>query len=357
MKIGWNLGNSLDSIDPSKSDTEVEAAWGNPKVTPALIQAVADAGFGVVRIPVTWIGRFGPAPDYTIRPAFIQRVEEVVNYVLDRGLYAIINLHHDGAEGVSGQWISLVNASGQVDAAHDAKVIEQLEKMWTQIAKHFEPYGERLIFESMNEIKVGYGQPLQAYLDQVNALNRAFVSTVRATGGNNATRCLVVPGYNTNIEHTLAGFVAPQDTSPGRLILSVHYYDPWSYAGAATTHTWGAGAPGADNWGQEDWVRSVVGKLKTTYVDKGLPVIWGEYGAVHQAGYEQYNRYYVEYVTKAVHDAGMVPIYWDNGSTGSGEEAFGLFNRANNTVLHPPILEAMMRAVTSNYALDDVQKP
>lgn len=357
MKIGWNLGNSLDSVAASQSDTSVETAWGNPAVTPALIEAVADAGFGVVRIPVSWIGRFGDAPEYTIRPAFFERVEEVVGYVLDRGLYAIINLHHDGAEGVEGQWISLVDGSGQVDTAHDAQVLAQFQALWAQIADRFEPYGERLIFESMNEIKVGYGAPLPAYLEQVNALNQAFVTTVRARGGSNTTRCLVVPGYNTNIDHTLAGFVAPSDTSPGKLILSAHFYDPWSYAGAGTTHTWGTGGPDIDDWGQEDWVRSVVGQLEATYIDRGLPVIWGEYGAVHQADYEAYRRYYIEYVTKATHDAGIVPIYWDNGSPGSGEEAFGLFDRSNNAVLHPPILEAMMRAVNSSYSLADVERP
>lgn len=357
MKIGWNLGNSLDSVDATKSDSEVETAWGNPKITRELIQAVAKAGFGVVRIPVTWVGRFGAAPDYVIHPAFFARVEEVVHYVLDQGLYAIINLHHDGGEGISGQWLTLVNSAKQVDPALNAAVLAQLKKMWAQIAKRFEGYGEHLIFESMNEIKVGYDPPLPAYYDQVNALNAAFVDTVRATGGNNATRCLVVPGYNTNIEYTVAGFVLPQDTSPGRLILSAHYYDPWSYAGAGMTHTWGAGAPGADDWGQEDWVRSAVGKLKTTYIDEGVPVIWGEYGAVRQAGYETYNRYYMEYVTKAVHDAGIAPIFWDNGSLGSGEEAFGLFNRKTNAVAQPEILAAMMRAVTADYTLADVAKP
>lgn len=357
MKIGWNLGNSLDSADASKPDTTVETAWGNPPVTPALIDAVAKAGFGVVRIPVTWIGRFGPAPDYTISPTYVARVAEVVDYVLDAGLYAIINLHHDGAQGLAGEWISLVNASGQVDPAHDARVIAQFEKIWAQVADRFKNYGERLIFESMNEIKVGYDAPLPAYLEQVNRLNAAFVSTVRATGGNNPSRCLVVPGYNTNIDHTLAGFVAPPDPSPGKLILSAHFYDPWSYAGAGMTHAWGAGAPGVDTWGQEDWVRSVVMKLKAAYIDKGLPVIWGEYGAVNQTGYENYRRYYMEYVTKATHDAGIVPIYWDNGFDGSGEEAFGLMDRASNGVLHPDVLEAMMRAVTSSYELADIEKP
>ena len=209
----------------------------------------------------------------------------------------------------------------------------------------------------MNEIKVGSDAPLPAYYDEINALNQAFVDTVRPTGGYNVNRCLVVPGYNTNIDYTVAGFVKPNDDAPGKLILSDHYYDPWSFAGEASTHTWGAGSPGVDNWGQEDHVRGQVQKLKTKFIDQGLPMIWGEYGAVKQAGYESYQRYYTEYVTKAVHDAGIVPFLWDNGSKGSGAEAFGLFDRANNGVQNPALLEAMLRAVTSTYTLADVQKP
>lgn len=357
MKIGWNLGNSLDSVDASRSDSEVETAWGNPVVTPALIKAVAEAGFGVVRIPVTWIGRFGAAPDYNISATFMARVEEVVNYVLDEGMYAIINLHHDGAEGVSGQWISLVDNSGQVNASHTAQVLAQFKKMWAQIADRFQSYNDHLIYESMNEIKVGYGTPLQSYYEQVNALNKAFVDTVRAGGGNNPKRCLVVPGYNTNIDYTVAGFVAPADTSSGKLILSAHFYDPYTFAIEGSTHAWGAGNAGIDNWGQEDWVRSQVAKLKSNYIDKGLPMIWGEYGAVNQPGYENYRRYYIEYVTKATRDAGIVPIYWDNGSMGSGKDGFGLFNRSSCAVQYPTILQAMMRAVTSSYTLAEVAKP
>jgi endoglucanase len=357
MKLGWNLGNSLDSNAPAQSDTAVETAWGNPTVTPELFAAVAAAGFGAVRIPVTWIGRFGPAPDYVLSPTFLARVEQVVNYALDQDLYVIINVHHDGAENVEGEWISLVDEAGQVNAAHTEAVLVQFRKIWTQIAGHFGSFGDRLIFEAMNEIKVGYDAPLPAYYDQVNGLNQAFVDTVRATGGNNAERCLVVPGYNTNIDYTLAGFETPMDTSPGKLILSDHYYDPWSFAGEASTQTWGAGSPGTDSWGQEEWVVSQIAKLKTTFIDRGLPMIWGEYGAVNQTGYENYRRYYMEYVTKACHDAGIVPFVWDNGSKNSGAEAFGLFDRSNNTAVDASLLAALQRAVTSTYQLSDVAKP
>jgi len=357
MKLGWNLGNSLDVSDTSKSDTAVETAWGNPAVTPELFKAVAAAGFGAVRIPVTWIGRFGAAPTYTIRAPFIDRVEQVVKYALDANLYVIINIHHDGGNNVTGRWLSLVDSSGQVTTANSTAVATQFKALWSQIADHFKGYGDHLIFESMNEVMVDYGTPKPEYYTQINDLNQAFVDTVRSTGGNNPARCLVVPGYNTNIDYTVAGFVLPKDGSAGKLILSDHFYDPYSFAGSAETHTWGAGNPGVDNWGQEDWVKSQMAKLKATFVDKGVPMILGEYGAVNQTGYEDYRRYYTEYVTKAAHDAGITPFYWDNGGKNSGSDAFGLIDRTNNAILYPTLMQAIGKAITSDYALADVAKP
>jgi endoglucanase len=357
MQLGWNLGNSLDSVS-GNADADAELAWHNPRVTGDLFKVVAAAGFGVVRIPVSWIGRFGPAPDYTISPTFIDRVEEVVTYALDQGLYVIINLHHDGASGMAGRWINLVDSSGLVTAANNEQVKTQFTKIWAQIAERFKRYGDHLIFESMNEVAGPASKPVQAYYDQVNALNQAFVDTIRSGDGNNLGRCLVVPGYNTNINDTVAGFKVPNDVGPDMLILSDHYYDPWSFAGAGTTHAWGTGHPGIDTWGQEDWVASQVAKLKTSYIDHGLPVIWGEYGAVTQTGYETYRRYYMEYVTKVAHDAGIVPIVWDNNNwAGSGDDAFGFINRASNTVQYPAMVDAMVRAATSAYGLADVAKP
>jgi endoglucanase len=235
--------------------------------------------------------------------------------------------------------------------------LTQFKAVWAQIATRFKDYDNHLIFESMNEVMVDYNDPKQSYLDEINDLNQAFVDTVRATSGNNGNRCLVVPGYNTNITYTIRGFVTPKDTSAGKLILSDHYYDPYDFAGAANTHAWGTGNAGIDSYGQEDSVRQQFGDLKSTYVDKGLPVILGEYGAVNQSGYEKYRRYYMEYVTKAAHDAGIAPFFWDNGSSGSGSDAFGLITRSSGAVMYPTILEAMTRAVTSSYTLADVAKP
>ena len=350
FSIGWNLGNSLDAVGG-------ETAWGNPMVTPALIQAVAAAGFKVVRVPVTWTKHFGEGPSFTIEPAWMARVAEIVSYVEDAGMYAIINVHHDGAEGGDGEWLSLRDSSGSASAANDMAVQAQFVALWKQIATHFASHGDKLLFESMNEIKVGYDKPDPAYYKTINALNQVFVDTVRTTGGNNATRCLVVPGYNTNIEYTLAGFTAPTDPAPGRLILSVHYYDPWSFAGSGETHAWGMGNPGADNWGQEAHADAQFEMLKTKYVSAGLPVIIGEYGAVHQASAENYRRYYMEYVTKAAVDRGIIPIYWDNGGKNSGADGFGLFDRASSQSLYPAVLEAMLKAATEDYPTTSVAKP
>lgn len=349
--MGWNLGNSLDV-------PEGETAWGNPNVTASLFEVVKAQGFGLVRIPVTWSLAIGPGPDYTIDAERLARVSEVVGFARSAGLLAIINLHHDGADAYDGvEWLTLNDAEGNVSEANNTLVREQFVRVWTQIADYFQDYDSGLLFESMNEIHDGYDAPDPAYYDIINDLNQTFVDLVRSGGGNNPTRHLVVPGYNTNIDYTVAGFELPEDSTQDHLILSVHYYDPWDYAGAATTNTWGAASPGSDTWGQEDYVVSQFEKLKTSFVDQGIPMIVGEYGAVHQADFADYRRYYMEYVTKAARDRGIVPVYWDNGGANSGADGFGLFDRTSGAVLHPDLLSAMVRATTENYSLTEIALP
>ncbi len=350
-KLGWNLGNSLDV-------PEGEEEWGNPPVSRALIQAVANAGFGLVRVPVTWTQFTGPGPDFTIDGARLSRVAEVVQYVLDEGLYAIINIHHDGADGLQGvEWLTLNDADGAITEANNTAVEARFVRIWTQLAEHFRDFDDKLLFESMNEIHDGYDKPDPAYYGIINNLNQVFVDIVRNSGGGNATRKLVVPGYNTNIDYTLEGFVLPQDTIADRLILSVHYYDPWSFAGEGSTSAWGNGAEGADDWGQEDHVVAQFDRLESEYISQGLPMIFGEYGAVNAAGGASYRRYYMEYVTQAACQRGIVPVYWDNGGVGTGQENFGLFDRSNNQVVFPEILDAMVRGCTSDQPLDSIAKP
>lgn len=336
MKLGWNLGNSLDAVGSGMSS---ETCWGNPLVTKELIDTVKAAGFNTVRIPVTWMGHFGDAPDYTIDEEWFARVEEVVNYVLDNDMYAIINVHHDGND-TSSSWLTPEPADADA-------MVNQFTTLWTQIAKRFEKYDEKLIFAGMNEFHKGYDQPADSYLQLTDRLNQSFVDTVRKGGGNNPQRILIVQSYNTNADYAVKYLKVPTDTAKDKLMVECHFYDPWSFAGEGR-NSWGVNGPTNDRWGQEDWVDSIFSQLKTTFVDKGIPVVLGEYGAVrNKVGYNDTRRYYVEYVTRAAHQNKLVPIWWDNGFDGiDGGEAFGLFDRTNNAVIHQYLIDAMMRALS-----------
>jgi len=352
-KLGWNLGNSLDANGCGAAGAET--CWGNPMVTEGMLSYVASLGFNVVRIPVTWSEHLGPGPSYAVDPGWMSRVDAVVNYAIKAGLSVIVNVHHDGADDVKGtQWLDIVDANGQVTETHTAAVVSEFNAVWKQIATHFKDYDNRVVFESMNEIHQGYGNPEASWYDFVNQLNQAFVTTVRATGGKNTNRFLVVPGYNTNIDQTVQGFKAPTDSVSNHLILSYHYYDPYKFTLSNETHTWGAAYANANdgtgNFGQEDHVLSQFDKIKASYIDKGLPVIMGEYGAAFQTASSQpYRRYWVEYVTKAAHDRGIAPVLWD-----AGQE---LVNRENLSLRYTDLHQALLRATTSSYSINQIALP
>ncbi len=339
MNLGWNLGNTFDAYSNGRAE---ENAWGNPNVTKELIQAVKANGFDTIRIPVSYLGRTGEAPDYTVEAAWLDRIQEVVDYAMEAGLYTIINIHHDGNnDTANGAWIDCT-------AEDQQPIQEKFSKIWEQIAARFAEYDERLIFESMNEIHDGTyqkpsGESGQRFYDNINALNQVFVDTVRASGGKNASRWLLVPGYNTNIDYTIEGFVLPEDPAENRLMVSAHFYDPYQYALEENFNTtvWGKDAEGNCGWGNEDYVDAQFAKLESTYVDNGIPVIIGEYGAIDKHN-DEYRNYYMEYVTKSALDHDLVPVYWDNGY--DGDFGFAIFDRANGGVLHKELLDAMNRA-------------
>lgn len=339
MLVGWNLGNSLDAYSAAEGN---ETAWGNPEVTPELINAVCVAGFTTIRIPVTYMGRIGDAPDYTIEEEWLSRVQEVVDYAVTNGLYVIINIHHDGNNDTHA-WIDCTQED-------QTQIQEKFRKVWEQIADRFKDYDQHLIFESMNEIHDGsYQEPTgeagQMYYDNINALNQIFVDTVRASGGNNGDRCLLVPGFNTNIDYTIAGFVMPYDTIENRIMVSVHYYDPYDFALKETPriYGWGANASNHTNWGDEDHADAQFDKLVDAYVSKGIPVVIGEFGCVNKNN-TGYRRYYNEYITKAAVDRDIIPVYWDNGW--NGDYGFSLFDRTTGEIQHPEIVEAIIRGAT-----------
>lgn len=352
MGMGWNLGNQLEA---SSNKVPSETAWGNPTITEDLIKAVKAQGFNTIRIPVSYLSKIGEAPDYTIDSAWLDRVQEVVDYVVGNDMYAVMNIHGDGYYTVDGGWLLCVD-----DNQDEIKA--KYEAVWKQIADRFKDYDEHLIFESMNEeFDNTYGRPNKDGYANINEYNRIFVDTVRGTGSNNTKRWLLLPGWNTNIEYTAGnyGFVIPEDKlceSDGkRIMISVHYYDPYNFTldenSSSAKTQWGKYATeNFDNWGQEDHVDSQMQMLHDTFIAEGYPVIIGEMGVQDKThlseSFNEYRRYWLEYVVKSAKANGCIPVYWDNGW--NGKNGFGLFDRTSCTVTQQSLIDAMIRAINSD---------
>ena len=351
LGLGWNLGNHFDAHSNGVSG---ETKWGNPPATQETFDRVKAAGFTTVRIPVTWLGQFGEAPEYKINDGWMNRVAEVVGYAENAGLKAIINMHHDGAD--SGWWLNIISAA-QNPAVH-ARIMEQITAMWTQIAEKFKNKGEFLIFESFNEIhdgKWGWGTNLTdggAQYRCMNEWNQAFVDAVRATGGNNATRLLGVPAYCTNVDIAIESFVMPEDSAKDRLMLAVHCYDPSEYTLTAKYSEWGHTASSAkkaagDN---EADLKKVFEKLYVNYVSKGIPVYMGEFGCVNRATEREqaFQQYYLKYYAKVARTYGVPCLIWDNGAKGVGNECHAFIDHGTGAFCSPEA-EAAIRAMIGSY--------
>ena len=362
LGLGWNLGNQLDAYSNGVAN---ETCWGNKPATQTTFNQLAALGFTSVRIPVTWLGHIEEAPDYTIDKAWLDRVATCVGYAQNAGLNAIINIHHDGAD--SQHWLDIKGAA--TDEAINERVKQQLAAVWTQIAERFKDKGSFLIFEGLNEIHDGgwgWGDNRTDGGKQyavLNEWNQVFVDAVRAVGGENADRYLGVPGYCTNPSLTVEYFKLPADVAKNRLLVSVHFYDPYEFTLTDKYSEWGhtAAADKKESWGDEDNVRQVFASLQTAFVDKGIPVYLGEIGCVHRSSErsEAFRKYYLEYVCKAAKTYGLTPFFWDNGSTGTGKECSGLIDHATGEPLNNgrEVIEVMTKAMfteDADYTLESV---
>ncbi|MBO3731734.1 cellulase family glycosylhydrolase [Glycomyces niveus] len=350
MGAGWNLGNSLEA---NTNGVPNETAWNNPTVTQSLIDSVQAAGFDTIRIPVSYLNHIGSGPNYTINANWLNRIQQVVDYAYDQGMHVVINMHGDGYKTVGSAWLIC-------DASNQTVIKAKYKSAWQQIATRFRDYDQRLILESMNENFDGqYGAPTQPCYSNINAYNQIFVDTVRQTGGNNGSRWLLVPGWNTNIDYTTGnyGFVIPTDnyrssvipSGERRIMISVHYYAPWDFAGEenGTITQWGPNATNASKtstWGQEDYMDSQMKKTYDAFVSRGYPVVVGEYGSIDKTSHDSANnRYRQDFARTMVATAkkyGAATIYWDNGV--NGQYGFGLFNRSSNAVTQQGIVNAIM---------------
>ncbi len=328
MKIGWNLGNTLDatksSADIDDDPSVFETAWGNPVVTQELIDAVLDAGFNIVRIPVTWTGHFGDAPDYLITESWLDRVQEIVDYAYDKGVYVIINMHHE-------EW-------NEPYYDNEQTACEIMTALWSQIAERFEDYDEHLIFEAQNEPRkkgtdVEWTGGDQEGWDVVNATNLAFVDTIRAAGGCNPYRMLMIPGYAANSSAALSHIEVPEGDD--RIIVSVHAHEPYNFA---------LNTEGTGEWNNDTAaIDTLMANLKELFLDKGIPVIIGEFGAMNKDN-EEARAAWAGYYLSAASEIGVPCIWWDNGAVVGSGELFGIISRYTYKCVFPNLLEAMMSA-------------
>ncbi len=318
MGLGINLGNTFESNGDwinGSSVNNYETAWGSPTITKPMIDGYANAGFKTVRIPVAWSNLMtgnSSGGNYTVSTALLNRIAEVVDYVLDNGMYAIVNIHYDG-----GWWENFPTDS--------AECMKKYKRIWQQVSNKFKDYSGYLVFESLNEEGVWddvwyiwrNGDDMTAKARAygiLNAINQEFTTLIRASGGNNADRHLLIAGYATNIDRTIdAMFKMPTDPQ-SRQAVSVHYYDPFGFTHAPLDNSWSDWAPLRTTWGtNNDYneLNDYMNKMKTNFVDKGIPVIVGEYGVAEHGRPENEIRKYTLAVAETIYERDMCPVLWD----------------------------------------------
>jgi endoglucanase len=328
ITVGWNLGNALEAQCG-------ESAWGNPHVNQRLIDAVKAAGFNAIRIPAAW-DCHADRTSLTIDAAWMARVKQVVDYAYGNGMYVILNIHWDGG------WLQDHPVS-----AFQSAVTRKQQAYWTQIANTFKDYDEHLLFAGTNEVHASYDTPSTENNQVQQSYNQSFVDAVRATGGNNASRTLIAQTYNTNIGHGLKFMVMPTDTIAGRLMVEVHYYDPYDYTlnEKGPCQYWGAPYPPQPQcrWADQAYVDGLFEKLKARWLDHGIPVIIGEYGVASRPNLDVESRqYYLRYLNKAAAQNGVKTFYWDNGVQASRRNGFALFDRNSGGIVDRGALDAIM---------------
>lgn len=309
MGNGINLGNTMESCGDwinGSSPQDFETAWGQPETTKEIIEGMKEAGFDSVRIPVAWSNMMSTDGKYTIDPAYLDRVEQIVKWVLEADMYAVVNDHWD-----SGWWSDF----GSRDETLVNEAWKRYEAIWTQVGERFKDYSHKLIFESANEefgTDWGFLRMVQQY-NLITDINQKFVDIIRSQGSKNADRFLLIAGYNTNIDKTIdKRYVMPTDTVANHLMISVHYYDPAHYCLVSDpNNSWGY----SDTWGTEsdiEYMKNQLAKMNQ-YTQQGYGVIIGEFGAFHgQLGLVKEGCYeWYDYVLKFCEEYNFCPMSWD----------------------------------------------
>lgn len=319
MGNGTNLGNTMEACDTGigskfkDNPTYYETCWGQPETTEEMIRGMKEAGFDTLRIPVAWMTNatdLATTGDYTIAPEYLDRVQEIVDWAIDAGMFVIVNDHWDGG------WYGMF---GSESAETRALAMEAYKGMWKQLCERFGDYDYHLIFEGANE-EIGArfdensiycSDSIQTYLTDeekyalANEVNQAFVDTVRATGGNNANRFLLIPGFGTNIANTCDDrFVMPTDSVENRLLISVHFYDPWSYCGDGQSTV---------KWGTKKDIQTMVDTLSQMqkFTKQGVGVVIGEYGVLYQTKVQENTELYHQIFLSLCDKYNYTSCLWD----------------------------------------------
>lgn len=328
IKIGWNLGNTMDATGSTTIASEM--SWGNTFTTKELVDAVKAAGFNAIRIPTTWQNHLGPAPDYKIDPLWLKRVQEIVDYAMADDMFVILNAHHD-------EWY--FPSYDKVEAGKD-----EMAKVWSQIAERFQNYDEHLIFEGMNEPRMKgtnfewNGGNAEGW-DCINQLNAVFVDTIRKSSGNNPLRILMIPPYAaTSSTNAWNSFVVPDDK---KIIVSIHSYSPYNFA----LNKSGTADFSSTNANDTRDIDNLVDSIYNKFVSQGIPVILGEFGAMNKnentAARVDWATYYISKAT----EKGIPCFWWDNGAFNGSGENFGLIDRSTQTWKYPEIVDALMKGL------------
>jgi endoglucanase len=349
LKLGWNLGNTFDANNDGRITDELvyEYTWCGVKTTKQMIDTLKQKGFNAIRIPVSWHNHVSGA-DFKISDAWLNRVQEVVNYCIDDGLYVILNIHHD-----------IDKAYYYPSSTYLENSKKYMTSIWSQVASRFANYDNHLIFEGINEPRL-VGHTNEWWIDInnadvvdsikcINQLNQVFVNTVRATGSLNSSRYLMCPGYCASPDGaTNQYFTLPTDISGNvnKLIVSVHAYSPYNFALQAISDG------GIDYWSVNDatsvsGITSFMDTLYNKYTSKGIPLVIGEFGARNKNNNLQARVEFSSYYIAAARAHGITCFWWDNNAfTGTGE-LFGLFNRSTYQIAYPDIMEGMLRYSSS----------
>lgn len=346
LKAGWNLGNTMDATREGgyseENDLSLEWAWVGVKTTEDMIQNLKDAGYRTLRLPVSWHNHLVDE-DFTISPQWLDRVQEILDFALNRDMYVILNIHHDIDHDY------LYPAKEYLETSE-----KYIKAIWSQLSERFASYDQHLIFEAMNEPRLA-GTQYEWWLDMqkpeckeavdcVNRLNQLFVDTVRSFGGNNAQRYLMVPAYSAASENAAnEAFQLPQDSADDRLIVSVHAYKPYSFALQGPQESGSTDAFDHNAAADRREIDASLDMVYERFVANGIPVVIGEFGARDKGGNLQARVDMTAYFAAAATARGIPCIWWDNNAfTGSGEN-FGLLERRNNTWKYPEIVAAHVR--------------